>query len=107
MRASTFKCPECGTIAERKRVDQVTCSSACNYQLENRAGRRAKVLYRCLYWWRFNRKSAVDDLRFICREIRSWIDEDREAGRGPPPRHNHQGDRGEIRREQRARRVAA
>jgi hypothetical protein len=36
-------------------------------------------------------------MRFVCREIASWIREDRDRQRLPPPPHNHDLDRGHER----------
>lgn len=93
-----FKCHFCGQSKRRARYDQTTCGPACNKAFKNLEMTRAKRLYRCLYWWRFekDKKDAqtADNLRFIAREIRAWIDEDKLAGRPPPPRHDHMMDRG-------------
>lgn len=84
-----MNCPECRKDFKPRRVDQKFCSSPCNTASETRAMKRARVLYRALYWWRYDRKrSARDALRFICREIRDWIEEDADAGRPPPPRYS-------------------
>lgn len=103
-----MKCPECGGAFKSQRFGQAWCSSACNRRAGNRELARARVLYRALYWWRFARsdKETADNLGFICREIRSWIDEDKKAGRAPPPRHRHDADRGHLRREGRAKEAA-
>lgn len=94
------KCRNCGTAFKRRRIDQHYCGTLCSREADKRELKRARAVYRALYGWRDNRSdpSAADDLRFVCREIRDWIEEDREAGRLPPPRHNHNGDRGHERR---------
>jgi hypothetical protein len=91
-------CPECGKPFKKGREGQWLCSTACNRKAGNRELARARVLYRALYWWRYDRRNSGDDLVFICREIRSWIDEDKRVGRPPPARHRHDADRGHARR---------
>lgn len=93
-------CHECGQSYKRRREDQSFCSSKCNGLARNREMSRAATIYRALYWWRFKRSSkhAADDLRFVCRSIAAWIDEDKAAGRGAPPRHNHGKDLGYVRK---------
>ena len=36
-------------------------------------------------------------MRFVCREVATWIREDRERQRLPPPPHDHAADRGHER----------
>lgn len=95
-----MKCPECGRPFVKGREGQAWCSAACNRKAGDRELKRARVLYRALYWWRYKRNDPDTswNLSFICREIRSWIDEDKLAGRPPPPRHRHDADRGHLRR---------
>lgn len=94
------KCPECGKPFRRIRAGQSWCSAACNRTAGNRELTRARVLYRALYWWRYSRNDpdTAWNLGFVCREIRSWIEEDKAVGRAPPPKHNHEADRGHLRR---------
>ena len=92
------KCRNCGKLYERRRADQHYCSVACSKEADNRELRRARVLYRALYWWRYDRKTSTDNLCFIAREIRHWIEEDRAVGREPPPRMNFDADRGHQRK---------
>lgn len=96
-----MNCPECRQPFTRKRSDQGFCSVACGRAEDKRALKRARAVYRALYHWRLKRSHplAADDLRFVCREIAAWHEEDRQAQRLPPPRHNHGADRGHQRRE--------
>lgn len=92
------RCPECRREFKVGREGQAWCSKECNRVAGNRELARARVLYRALYHWRYNRKSAKMNLSFICREISHWIQEDRLAQRLPPPPHRHDGDRGHQRK---------
>jgi hypothetical protein len=96
-------CPECGQPFKPRRSDQGWCSATCNREAGHRELRRARALYRALYGWRLKRRSSAQDLGFVCREVASWIDEDRAEGRAPPPPHNHSADRGHLRRRSAAR----
>lgn len=98
------RCSFCGKPYEKVRYDQVSCSSRCNINFKNLEMSRAKRIYRVLYWWRLGRQkrfhgvvSMADNLRFLAREIREWIEEDRKLGRPPPPMHDHSADRGHQR----------
>lgn len=93
-----LSCPECRIRFVPRRVDQGYCSAACNRDASGRELTRARRLYRALYWWRYSRTTSGPDLLFICREIASWVKEDREHQRKPPPRHDHMADRGHQRR---------
>ncbi len=92
-------CPECRAWFEPRRSDQAYCSARCNKAGATRELARARRLYRALYHWRLNRKGEgiAANLRFICNEISSWIREDREMQRKPPPPHDHDLDRGHQR----------
>lgn len=89
-------CSECGKGFEAKRQGQILCSKACNVAMEKRALKRARRVYRALYHWRASRDDPRD-LRFVAREIAHWVAEDKAAGRGKPPRHTHDADRGHER----------
>lgn len=92
------RCPECRQVYTPRRIDQSYCSTRCNDAASKRELARARRIYRALYWWRLDRKRDVAaNLRFVCQEIASWIKEDREAQRLPPPRHDHMQDRGHQR----------
>lgn len=97
-----MNCPECRVYFEARRSDQAYCSTRCNKLAENRELKRSRRLYRALYHWRLHRKGEglAANLRFICNEISSWIREDREAQRKPPPPHDHMADRGHQRKSQ-------
>lgn len=92
-----MRCAFCGIPFKPRRADAVCCSSECATKFKNLEMTRGKGVYRALYHWRADRKGAhtADNLRFITREIREWIDQDKEAGRPPPPRHAHGADRGQ------------
>lgn len=93
-------CRWCRSSYNRRTSLQAYCSTACNAAAHKLALKRAVVLYRALYWWRYERKSATAALRFICREIRAWIEEDQKAQRLPPPRQDFDGrDYGVVRRQ--------
>lgn len=79
-------CPECRKRFERRRIDQGYCSIACSRLGDARELRRARTLYRGLYWWRKDRKNGASHIGFICREIAAWIKEDEASQRGGPPR---------------------
>lgn len=96
-----MKCPECNRNFNSTRHGQWTCSARCNRAAGNRELARARVLYRALYWWRLGHGKGAEAMRcfvFIIREIRSWIEEDKKAGRAPPAPHRHDADRGHLRR---------
>lgn len=100
-----MQCPECRTNFTPRRIDQGFCSARCNAKATTRETARARRLYRALYHWRLapRRKGkggpagVAANLAFICNEVAAWIREDREAQRLPPPRHDHQADRGHQR----------
>lgn len=94
-------CPECRTWYTVRRSDQAYCSAACNKAAASRELARARRVYRALYHWRLTRGGFGENMRFVCREIASWIREDRERQRLPPPPHDHQADRGHERTPQR------
>lgn len=94
-------CPECRIYFEPRRSDQLYCSAACNKAAATRELTRARRVYRALYWWRYDRAGGWGPaMRFVCREIASWIREDRAAQRPPPPRHNTDANRGHEREKQ-------
>jgi hypothetical protein len=90
--------PELRVMFEPHRSDQNYHNVACSKLADTRELRRARTLYRALYWWRFDRKTSAEALKFICREIAHWIEEDRAIGREPPPRMNFEQDRGHQRK---------
>ena len=94
-----MNCPECRAYFEPRRSDQAYCSAACNKAGATRELARARRVYRALYHWRLARKGPhiAANLRFLCNEVSSWIREDREAQRKPPPAHVHDLDRGHQR----------
>lgn len=94
-----MQCPECRVLFEPRRRDQAYCSAICNKRAADRELSRARRLYRALYHWRLKREDEGigANLRFICNEIASWIREDREMQRLPPPPHDHEADRGHQR----------
>lgn len=92
-----MQCPECRTNFEKRRADQAYCSAACNRTGGARELARARRVYRALYHWRLEHRGFGENMRYVCREIASWIREDRERQRLPPPKHDHQADRGHER----------
>lgn len=92
-----MNCPECRAWFEPRRSDQAYCSTACNKSAMTREAARARRVYRALYHWRLEHKGFGANMRFVCREVASWIREDRERQRKPPPPHNHDSDRGHER----------
>lgn len=97
-----MQCPECRRSFVPRRSDQAYCSASCNKAAAARELARARRVYRALYHWRLKRTGPgiAANLRFICNEIASWIREDREMQRKPPPPHDHQSDRGHQRQPQ-------
>ena len=97
-----MQCPECRRSFIPRRSDQGYCSASCNKAGAARELARARRVYRALYHWRLKRTGPgiAANLRFICNEIASWIREDREMQRKPPPPHDHQSDRGHQRQPQ-------
>lgn len=91
-------CPECRTWFEARRSDQAYCSTACNKRASDRELKRARRVYRALYHWRLEHRTFGQNMVFVCREVASWIREDREAQRLPPPQHDHDNDRGHERK---------
>lgn len=90
-------CAECADEFEPRRSDQAFCSVACNKANTNRAQARARRLYNAAYHFRLEHDRFGPNWKFMMREIGSWIREDREAGRPPPPAHNHDANRGHER----------
>jgi hypothetical protein len=90
-------CPECRRQFEPRRHDQSFCSAKCNAAANYREQVRSRRIYRALYWWRYERGGFGENMRFVCREIAAWIREDREAQRLPPPKHDHNSNRGHER----------
>lgn len=80
-------CKECKGTFKPKRVDQVFCSKECRFEEHNRELSRAKLLYRELYHWRLKsgRHGTGTFLTQVSQAVRRWIDEDKRAGREPPP----------------------
>jgi len=97
-----MNCPECRTYFQPRRSDQAYCSAACNKAAATRELARARRVYRALYHWRMHRKAEGigANMKFICAEVASWIREDREMQRKPPPPHAHDTDRGHQRERQ-------
>jgi hypothetical protein len=92
-----MNCPECRAHFEPRRSDQCYCSSRCNKAGSTRELARARRVYRALYHWRLGHQTFGENMRFVCREIATWIREDRASQRLPPPPHNHDSDRGHER----------
>lgn len=91
------RCPSCSAMFTPRRIDQGYCSVGCSKRGDALELRRARRVYRALYHWRYKRVTAGRLLVFICREIRSWIEEDRQCQRPPPPMHDLMADRGHQR----------
>lgn len=94
---SEIQCPECRVRFTPRRSDQAYCSSACNKSASDRELKRGRRIYRAVYHWRLQRKAFGPAMAWLCREVASWIREDREAQRLPPPPHDHMSDRGHER----------
>lgn len=92
-----MQCPMCRAYFEPRRSDQGYCSAACNKKGSNLALKRALRIYNALYHWRLEHKTFGANMRFVCREVASWIREDRDMQRLPPPPHNHDSNRGHER----------
>ncbi len=93
-----MQCPECRAEFTPRRSDQAFCSARCNQAANTRETARARRIYRALYWWRYDRQGGFGkNMLFVCREISAWIREDRAAQRPPPPKHDHDNDRGHQR----------
>lgn len=86
------------SFAPRRPSLDFYCGALCSKKADVLETRRARVVYRALYWWRLDRKNVTDALRFICREIADWIAEDRAAQRLPPPRYDPMQTRGHERK---------
>lgn len=95
-----MNCPECRAYFEPKRSDQAYCSAPCNKKGAGRELARARRIYRALYHLRLEHDKFGPNWRFITREVASWIREDRERQRLPPPPHDHESDRGHEREPQ-------
>lgn len=98
MSKSTRQCRMCRKVFTPRRSIDFHCGPLCSKRAEVLEMRRARVVYRALYWWRFDRKNSMDALRFICREIADWIAEDRMSQRLPPPRYDPGQSRGHERK---------
>lgn len=92
-----MNCPECRSYFEPRRSDQAYCSAKCNKAGATRELTRARRVYRALYHWRLEHNTFGANMTFVCREVASWIREDRERQRKPPPPHDHEADRGHER----------
>lgn len=95
---STFPpvvCPECRRTYTPKRWDQAYCSKVCGGKANNREQLRGRRIYHMAYHWRHDRKNSKDQLRELCREIASWIEEDKTVGR-PVPRRFDPKRRGHV-----------
>jgi hypothetical protein len=90
-------CPWCAASFRPARSDQSYCGAACNKAAATLELRRARRIYRALYHWRLEHRTFGQNMAFVCREVASWIREDREAQRKPPPPHDHSADRGHQR----------
>lgn len=96
-------CKWCREPFSKRRIDQHHCSTPCSRAADALELKRARAVYRALYHWRNDRSASKVDLvrtclRFICREVRDWIDQDRAVGRLPPPRPSEWIPRGHERR---------
>lgn len=92
-----LNCAWCRTWFEPKRSDQAYCSTACNAKAANVEAVRGRRIYRAIYHWRLEHRTFGQNMAFVCREVAAWIREDRQMQRPPPPRHNHDADRGHQR----------
>lgn len=99
MPQSMRACCNCRVRFLPRRFDQEYCSTACNDEAGKRELRRARRVYRVLMRIFGKRKyeGRGADFTFLYREVRSWIEEDRDAQRLPPPKHDHTADRGHQR----------
>lgn len=95
--AEPIPCPECRSRFTPWRGDQRYCGADCGKKAEKRELARARRIYRALYHWRLEHRTFGENMRFVCREVSSWIREDREMQRQPPPPHDHTSDRGHER----------
>jgi hypothetical protein len=87
LRKGERRCGECGSPFRPKRHDQVFCSGPCRFADHNRAMQRGREAYRAMYHWRHGagkgeRGSLIGTVSAMAKR---WIEEDQEAGRGPPP----------------------
>lgn len=103
MTALKSTCKWCREPFAKRRIDQHYCGTPCSRAADALELKRARAVYRALYHWRNDRGASKVDLvrmclRFICREVRDWIDQDRAIGRPPPPRPNEWVPRGHERR---------
>lgn len=80
-------CTECAKPFTRKRHDQVFCSPECRFADHNRAMQRGREAYRAMYHWRLGqgkgqRGSLIGTISAMAKQ---WVEEDKAAGRNPPP----------------------
>lgn len=88
------RCLECKTYFIPKRIDQHYClekSPKCRLEAHNRELVRGREIYRAAYHWILSNGKGENAwlLTEVSRKIRQWRDEDRAAGREPPPFPNH------------------
>lgn len=95
--AAQLACPTCRKRFTPTRSDQAYCSTRCNALGVKLEQRRARRIYRAIYHMRLEHDTFGPNWRFITREVAAWIREDREMQRLPPPKHNHDADRGHER----------
>lgn len=80
-------CTECGQPFKVKRFDQVFCSGACRFADHNRAMQRGREAYRAMYHWRLGQGKGQRGslIGTISNMAKLWVEEDKLAGRNPPP----------------------
>lgn len=81
------QCSECAGQFIPIRHDQVFCSKECRFADHNRAMQRGREAYRAMYHWRLGagkgqRGSLIGTVSAMAKR---WVEEDRAAGRSPPP----------------------
>lgn len=80
-------CAECGQPFTARRHDQLFCSGPCRFEDHNRAMKRGREAYRAMYHWRLGQGKGQRGslIGTISAMAKLWVDEDRAAGRQPPP----------------------
>lgn len=76
-------CANCGAPFASPQPGAIYCSRKCKTDAANLAATRGKQLYELAYGWATGSGAKFADLSWL---VRSFVKEDREAGREPPQR---------------------
>jgi hypothetical protein len=74
-------CNECSSAYQPSRKDEFFCSTPCRKASDNREMARGRAVVPLLLAWRGDRKMHAGVQTQIARLVRTWLNEDKAAGR--------------------------